>query len=187
MKKLLLLLLAVSPLFSIAQERGNAEETKSREERAKEMQERQEAARKSQQGTRPGAVIGPNASAMMLYSEIVMTVRSGGKQSVAFTMDASVKEGASERDAQALSKLSSNSYDNLVAALNAAAKFDWQIVTSYEVEFKDYREIHFVMSKEVPLSPEEIRGRNQETRNVSGRSGSGREGSGNRARTREGR
>ncbi len=184
MKKLLILFLAAAPLFSAAQERGSAEDLQSREERAREMQERKEAARKAQaqQGARPGA--GMNMPTTMLYTEVVMTIR-GGKQSVAFTMDSSVKEASSSRDAEELSKLSSGRYENLIAALNAAAKFDWQVVTSYEIETKEAREIHFVMAKEVPLTPEALRGRNQPTRDVSGRAGDARGGSGERARSRE--
>lgn len=184
MKKLLILLLAVSPLFLTAQEDRTTDETKSREERAREIQERNESARRAQaQQRRPGSGVNPNMPTNTVYAELVMTIRDG-KTKVEFPMDASLKAAAGREDAEVLSKLSAQPYESLIAALNAAAKYDWTVVSSYEVELKNAREIHFIISKEVPLTPEAIRERNQSTREVSGRSG-GTRGGGERSRSRD--
>lgn len=186
MKKLLILFMAFAPLCMIAQERGSTEDVQSREERARKFEERQAAARaaETRPSTRPGTGNIIEVPTVMIYSEIVMTIREG-KQSVAFLMDANVKEAAGERNAQELSKMASGTYENLVSALNMAAQFDWHMVTSYEIETKGIREIHFVIGKEIPSKAAVARGRTAAPGNAADRPASAKGGDGERARTRE--
>lgn len=127
MKKILILMLALAPVFAFAQEKG--------------------AAPTADRGvkSRPGG----DGFASTIYAEFIAFDQQG-RTIVRMTIDKDSQKVVTDKNVLVeMAKLSDRVYGSVIEALNAASAKGWKLVSHYTTEDKNGRVDHFIIANEI--------------------------------------
>ncbi len=127
MKKILILMLALAPVFAFAQERG--------------------AAPTADRGVKSRS--GGGESAGTIYAEFI-AFEQQNRTIVRMTIDKEAQKVVTDKNTLVgMTKLADRVYGSVIEALNAASAQGWKLVANYTTEDKNGTVQHFIIANEV--------------------------------------
>ncbi len=151
MKKLIVLILALAPVFSFAQDRAIA---------AREAAARQQMEREAQDDR---------------FSDIFlefMVADQGGRQVIRVVKESDILNRLDDKRLQRdLESMAQRTYSTVADLMTYMAASGWAFVTQFELDVRGQRSIRFVFSRRLAISSAMITGEKTETKEAAGAKG----------------